>query len=152
MKKGIFLYILLCVVFLFANANDCKHTKAQNQEVVLKDTVGDFVFDAIIENLDTVPMRNASMVKYFKYIGSDTVKIERAFTNDPHFICEYPRNIILKKNFVYPFTICFWFQSGKGYFHKNMGFTFSNGQRVEFLFNGYVSPLKTEMPPRLREK
>ena len=141
MKKGIVLYILLCAISLI--------TSAQTQNIVLKDTIGDFVFDALVTEMGTVPQKNSNLVKYFKYIGSDSVIIFRAWTGDPHYICEYPALQILKKDSIYSFAVCFWHQNRQGQFHKIMGFDFSNGQRVSLVFKGfvdtvYINPLETK--------
>ena len=103
MRKSIVLYIL-CTVAFFSKA----------QTVVLKDTIGDFVFDALVAEMDTVEAKNSRLIKYFKYIGSDSVKINRTWTTDPHNICQYPFNQILKKDSIYSFMVCFLHQGRYG--------------------------------------
>ena len=138
MRKTFVLYVLLCTTTIFANA--------QPQIVVLKDTIGDFVFDALVTEMDTVEAKNSRLIKYFKYIGTDSVKINRTFTSDPHYICQSPYNQILKKDSIYSFTVCFSHQGRVGNFHKSMGFNFSNGQGVLLTFKGFVKQEYTNYP------
>lgn len=64
---------------------------------------------------------------------NDPFFIVRAFTGDPHFICNYPREP-LQTDSVYTFTICMARRVGP--LNKTMGFNFSNGKRVFFRLKG----------------
>ena len=113
---------------------------AQENNVILKDTIGEFVFDALVTEMGTVPQENINWVKYFKYIGADSVVITKAKTSDPHVFKSYPRDQILQKDSIYSFGLTFPFESYSrgGYFNKSAVFEFSNGQRVNLRFKAFV--------------
>lgn len=95
------------------------------------------------ENYITINLgKIESDIKYincrFKYAGDDEVAvISRSFTNDPHYICNYPKGIIYKDS-VYQFRICM--SPRIGIINKNMGFLFHENERVIFKLKGeYIS-------------
>jgi hypothetical protein len=77
--------------------------------------------------------------KYFKYIGPDTIFITRSWTNDPHYICEYPQGV-LEQGKIYSFTICLTFIKARGRFEKTMGFYLNNKRIIPFVFKGEIIP------------
>jgi hypothetical protein len=81
-------------------------------------------------------------VKYFKYIGNDTVTIKSTWTGDPHFINSYPSEPLVKGK-IYSFTISFFFAGMNRYFEKAMGFELSNGQRICYYFKGNIQKQDT---------
>jgi len=138
-KTTIILCVFLCFATLFGNAQP-GYLMFREPQIILQDTIGDFVFDALVTEMDTVRQENTRLVKYFKYIGSDAVKINKAWTSDPHLICQYPNNQTLKTDSIYSFTVCFTHRGRPGNFQTTMGFDFSNEQRVAMTFKGVVKP------------
>jgi len=110
--------------------------------MTFKDTVFNFAFDSIAHNLGNIVPTNENnrLVKYFKYIGKEPIVITRAWTGDPHFICEYPQEPLIP-NKIYSFTICFWHQDRQGKMAKVMGFDLSDGNRISFMFTGTYLPI-----------
>jgi acetolactate decarboxylase len=114
-------------------------TLAANR-VVFKDTVLQFAFDSVRHNLGWInPRKNARVTKHFQYIGTETVSITRAWTGDPHYICDYPRGP-LKPNKTYAFSVCFSHKKRTGILSKEMGFDLSNGEKMTFRFTGQYAP------------
>ncbi len=110
---------------------------AQDKHRIIKDTVHGKATESFLlelSNLDSLPH---SIGYNFIYDGPDSVSILRAWTNDPHYICQYPEGI-LKKGKVYFFKICFARTNAPGLFSKNMGFYLSNGAIVTFVVTGKV--------------
>lgn len=105
--------------------------------IVFRDNVNGWRADSMTHNLGIMPPVNIALFKYFKYVGDDTVTITGAWTGDPHYICEYPRDTLVKGK-IYSFNVCFYFQGGLGYFNKMMGFNLSNGQKIAYEFEGYI--------------
>ncbi|MDD3685763.1 MAG: WG repeat-containing protein [Bacteroidales bacterium] len=114
-------------------------TVVNPQSISFKDTCYSFVTDSLTHNLGFVPQTTGKLYKYFKYVGDEDVIITRAWTGDPHFICDYPQEK-LKKNEIYHFTVCFTFIKRPGRFKKMMGFELSNGERISFTFSGIGIP------------
>ncbi len=117
------------------------HAQTPNtNQIVLKDTVLQFVFDSVHHNLGWInPRKNARVTKHFKYVGTETVSITRAWTGDPHYICNYPKEP-LKPNKTYTFSVCFSHKNRAGVMSKQMGFDLSNGQKITFRFTGQYAP------------
>ena len=129
MKKIVTAIVFLfCAIFVFG------------QPIVLKDTIGDFIFDALITEMDTVEQKDINLVKYFKYIGFDSVKINDARTPDPHMFTNYPHKQILQKDSVYSFALAFPFRGRPGIFSKMGVIEFSNKQTVVLWFKAFVKP------------
>ena len=105
--------------------------------LVFRDTIADFVFDSLDNDLgDVAPVNtNNRRTKRFMYLGAEPVFIVGQQSGDPHFICDYPKEP-LKKGVVYSITVCFWFQNGKGRFNKTMSLKLSNGQLLFFKYKG----------------
>lgn len=110
--------------------------------MTFKDTIFNFAFDSIAHNLGNIVPTNENnhLVKYFKYIGTEPILITRAWTGDPHFICEYPREPLIP-NKIYSFTICFWHEGRQGKMVKVMGFDLSDSNRILFTFTGTYLPI-----------
>jgi hypothetical protein len=108
--------------------------------IVFADTLLNFVTDSFRHNLGKVPPDNFQRLrKPFKVTGAAPVIIERAWTGDPHYICEYPKEPLYPDK-VYWMTVCFAQQGRRGPFKKHMGFTLSDGQTITFVFTGEVVP------------
>ena len=133
-------------IVLYIKGEVVQSIHTQKSEIILKDTIGDFVFDALVTEMDTVEQRNVNLVKYFKYIGSDSVRINNARTSDPHIFTNYPHNQILQKDSVYSFALTFPFRGRAGLFNKTGTFEFSNGQMVVLRFKAFVKPEYTNYP------
>ena len=110
-----------------------KHDNAS--KIVFKDTINDFVVDSSFHNLGQISSNYFEIVKYYKYIGDDTVSINN-INDDPHFISFFNQTKLVK-NQVYQFTALFHFDSIEGGFNSKMGFELSNGKKVMFEFTGY---------------
>lgn len=114
--------------------------KAQAQKpngLIFGDTSALFVCDSFQNNMGLVNPDNSHFSKAIKYIGPDSIFIVKSYTNDPHFICEYPKGP-LTSGHVYLVKFCFFHKNGVGVFNKNMGFILSNNEKVKFRFRGCV--------------
>ena len=139
---------LILITFLFTTcvtfgqSGKSSKLSVDTLNITFKDTVFNFAFDSISHNLgDIVPTNeNNRLVKYFKYIGTEPIVITRPWTDDPHFICEYPREPLIP-NKIYSLTICFWHQDRQGKMTKVMGFNLSDGNRISFKFTGTYLPI-----------
>lgn len=103
-------------------------------EILFKDTIGDFLVDSIFNDLGEITYRDNSIIKYFKYIGNDTIHLVN-INDDPHFITEFT-DYNLVKNQVYQFNVIFDLSSLNGSFNSSMGFQLSNGEKIMFDFTG----------------
>ena len=113
-------------------------------EMQFKDTLNDFAFDSLQHHLGKINPESANtrVTKYFQYLGEDGVCITKAWSSDPHFICMYPKEILIPGK-IYSYTICFIHQGRKGPIDKSMGFRFSNETFVAIRFTGaYADVLK----------
>jgi len=139
---------LIIITFLFTTlvtyGQSEKSSKLSEDiiNITFKDTVFNFAFDSIAHNLGNIVPTNENnrLVKYFKYIGTEPIIITRAWTGDPHYICEYPRESLIP-NKIYSFTICFYHQDRQGKMTKVMGFDLSDGNRISFKFTGTYLPI-----------
>ena len=112
---------------------------AQMKQYVFKDT---FQIDLNDENpiyeleMDTLDNRENRRVKFcFTVAPTDSILfIERAFTSDPHYICDWPKEA-LQSGVVYEFSVCYVRKIGPD--RKTMGFIMSNGTRVSFRFKSH---------------
>ena len=142
LKKLLLLVFILTTVLTYGKNGKSAKILLDSTNITFKDTVFNFAFDSISHNLgDIVPTNeNNRLVKYFKYIGTEPIVITRAWTGDPHFICEYPREPLIP-NKIYSFTICFWHQDRQGNMTKIMGFDLSDGNIISFKFTGTYIPI-----------
>lgn len=141
--KFCFLFFLTLLVFGL-QAQTEKNKKLfwtdTSQTTVYSDTSHFFVTDSFTINLgqfrEDVPSKH---YKKFKYIGTDSLMIIKAWTNDPHFICGHPQGFLIPgKEYVIRF--CFFFKGKIGKFRKGMGFRLSNGESLNFYFTGTILP------------
>lgn len=139
-----YLFVSIIFVLLFFNAivkqgvrgQNLKLFNTTNDAIFFRDTISDFVIDSAFHNLGSInPDLDARLVKHFKYIGGDSIYIEKTFTSDPHFICQYPRGVIIP-NELYSLTICFFHKGRRGTMNKSMGFRMSNGEIILFRLKG----------------
>lgn len=114
-----------------------KPTIFDPNSIVFKDTTFSIVTDSLSHDLGDIPALNNELIKWFKYIGKEPAVIVKAWTNDPHFICEYPKGPLIKGK-IYTFTVCFCNQGRLGKLNKEMGFYLSTGERISFIFKGNV--------------
>ena len=79
-------------------------TMLDSSVVVFRDTISNFVFDSTCHDVGIIKSNQKSVLltKYFKYIGTDTIIIEKAWTTDPHFIYGYPPEPLIP-NKIYTF-------------------------------------------------
>lgn len=132
MNKTLFIVFLI----LFNTQSYCQNKNNKASAIIFKDTIEGFVFDSINNRLgDRIESQNTKMIKHFKYLGKDTLFINKQSSGDPHFICEFPNGPIFPHK-TYSFAICFWHQHQKGYLNKTMSLEFSNGKQVFFNFKG----------------
>ena len=146
-------YFAMLILPYFALAQGSLTTDTAVQ-IIFRDTIHDFVFDSLTHDLGEVHgTTNARLVKHFKYIGTDSIYIRRAFSGDPHFICKYPGREILIPHNIYPFTICFWHKGRVGRMHKVMGFNLSDENIIYFRFKGhYKSDLSIKVDSIIRDQ
>lgn len=139
---------LILITFLFTTLVTCGQIgktpklSVDTLNITFKDTVFNFAFDSIAHNLGNIVPTNENnrLVKYFKYIGTEPIIISGAWTGDPHFICEYPREPLIP-NKIYSFTICFYHQDRQGKMTKVMGFDLSDGNKILFKCTGTYLPI-----------
>lgn len=123
---------LIAVLLLIFSAS----ASGQKGEKIFRDTAGTIATDSFVHDLGSIPKVNNTLVKFFKYTGKEPAFITRTWTGDPHFICEYPHEPLVKGK-IYSFTVCFA-QTVPGVFNKTMGFDLSNGERISFVFKANV--------------
>ena len=134
----------LCVCFCFLSKSRAQQLPTlrisldSNQLHVFRDTIFDFAFDSLTCNMVNMSPINTRVTKKFKYLGNDMVFIKYPWTNDPHYICNYP-NMPLLKGKIYTFDICFAFMNSEGPFNKFMGFNLSNDIVIWMYFFGSVA-------------
>jgi len=112
---------------------------ADTSAIIFADTTLNFVTDSFVQDLGFVPQTYAKMTKYFKYIGKEDIFIVKSWTGDPHFIYEYPSEVLIPGK-IYSFEIYFTQIERQGRFNKAMGFRLSNDSTIVFRFKGTVIP------------
>ena len=152
MKLSIGIQTLTLILFLFFIVlSSAKSTFAQTKtfgevsfldSIVFRDSLNGWTTDSIDHNIGIVPPVDIILVKYFKYIGNDTVTIKSAWTGAPHFINSYPLEPLVKGK-IYSFTVSFFLAGMNRYFEKAMGFELSNGQRICYYFKGNIQKQDT---------
>lgn len=135
---------LFCLFFVFSSlisfSQSEKNFRTEWPDTSLSnkfiDTSSLFVCDSFSMNLGHFTENLApSYSKKVKYIGSDTLYVTKAWTNDPHFICRYPKGKIIPGK-IYSLRFCFFFKARRGRFRKGMGLKLSNGESLDFYFSG----------------
>lgn len=131
--------------FTFGQSEQLQKIAQDTKNITFKDTIFNIAVDSISHNLGQIVPTNENnrLVKYFKYIGTDSIFITKVWTNDPHFICEYPKDQLIP-NKIYSITICFWHKDRQGSMTKMMGFFLSDGNRISFKFTGTYLPINKE--------
>ena len=129
--------MLIIVNIFFLLSGIAQSVEKKQASFQFKDTVYNFVFDSVNNDLGLVEPVNINnrMIKHFIYTGDTPVIISGTKTSDPHFICDYPKEPIVKGK-VYAFTVCFYFENGKGVFNKVMSLELSDGRSIYFRFKG----------------
>jgi len=129
--------MLVIVNIFFLLSGIAQSLEKKQASFQFKDTVYNFVFDSVNNDLGLVEPVNINnrMIKHFIYTGDTPVIISNTKTSDPHFICDYPKEPIIKGK-VYDFTVCFYFENGKGVFNKMMSLELSDGRSIYFRFKG----------------
>lgn len=140
-ERRLLLFIFLLTTILTYGQNGKPIMDITN--ITFRDTIFNIAFDSISHHLgNIVPSnKNNRLVKYFKYIGKEPIFIKKTWTSDPHFICEYPKELLMP-NKIYSFTICFWHQDRQGNMTKVMGFDLSDGNRISLKFTGTYIPIE----------
>lgn len=124
----------------YSNQNKTRADSIDTNSIVFRDTLYNMATDSLTHDLGKISIRGTyTLLKYFKYIGTDTVSITRAWTSDPHYICKYPQEPLVSGK-IYSMSVCFYFGGQQGQFQKVMGFNLSNGAVVSFRFSGTVVP------------
>lgn len=136
------LFFILTTVLTYGQNGKSAKILLDSTTITFRDTVFNIAVDSISNNLGQIVPTNDNnrLVKYFTYIGTEPIFITRAWTGDPHFICEYPKEQLIP-NKIYSFTVCFWHQGRKGNMTKIMGFDLSDGNRISFKFTGTYIPI-----------
>jgi hypothetical protein len=140
---NLFIILLIFCTPVFSQNNSYN---IPEPEIIFRDTVEMLAFDSATHSLSTTNKTvNFRIVKHFKNIGQSPVIISQAFTSDPHFICEYPREPMIQGK-VYAFKVCFTFTSSSVDYHwkKTMGFILSDEKRIDLHFEGDVKAWKGE--------
>jgi hypothetical protein len=107
------------------------------EDILFKDTAYNIAFDSLKHNFGKINPETQSryLIKHFKYLGTEPLSIKKAWTNDPYYICDYPKEELIP-NKIYAFTICFSHKGRVGIMNKQMGFDLSDGNRVFMRFTG----------------
>lgn len=107
----------------------------EKNNVVFRDTIFNLAFDSLKHNFGEINPETESkyLVKHFKYKGHKPLRIVKAWTGDPHYICDYPKEDLIP-NKVYSFKVCFSHKGREGIMNKQMGFDLSDGNRVFMQF------------------
>lgn len=110
---------------------------ARQDRIEFIDTIYGIATDSFKHNLGDVPTTfEYDLVKFFKYTGTDTVKISNRWTTDPHIIYDYPTGVLINDQ-IYSFKVAFYLKH-TGHFYKTLGFILSNGNKITFTFHGNV--------------
>ena len=142
---------LTLIIFIFSASivkgqNKLTQTTVQDtSNIIFKDTLFNFVFDSLTNNLGLIPNNeNKKLVKCFKYIGKEPIVFSNARGGDPHYICYYPKEVIIP-NKIYSFTVCFWHKKRWGNMAKNINIYFSNNTEILIKFKGtYLEIIKQD--------
>ncbi|MEZ4920287.1 MAG: hypothetical protein R2792_14385 [Saprospiraceae bacterium] len=137
LQKPMILVFLFGTILCQAQSEDRPLIPEDTTGIVFKDTLFNIAFDSVAHNLGRIQPVNKQnqLVKYFKYVGTDPVLITRAWSGDPHYICDYPREPLVP-NKIYSYTICFWHKGRQGKLNKLMGFNLSDGNTIFLRFTG----------------
>lgn len=136
MVRTLFFLYFLCGVQCVSAQNETGKVKDVST-IIFKDTLSNLAFDSSTTRLYAMQKGQYRLVKYFKYVGDSAVVITKAWTNDPHYICDYPTEPLIPGK-VYAFSTCFSFFPGQ--FQKRMGFNLSNGEVITLIYKGSVLP------------
>ncbi len=139
-KIRIFILIIFAIAYL--NQNTFAETPVYSvffpsDTILFRDTESEIATDSLIHDFGEVQNKNMEIIKHFRYIGENSVFIKKTWTEDPHYICSYPTEI-LTPNQTYSFKVCFHLKNRKGVFKKRMGLVLSNGKRIAFTFKGNI--------------
>ena len=114
-----------------------KNNSSESVDIIFRDTISDFVFDSVYHNVGIAKSDQSSVLvtKHFKYIGTDTLIIQRTRTNDPHFIHSYPQEPLIP-NKVYSFKAQFPYRNctmlnENCHYEHSMGFVFYDIRKGE---------------------
>lgn len=133
----------MATIHAFGQIQKSSKNQLDTSSITFRDTIFNIAFDSIKHDLGKIIPSNENgndkLLKHFKYLGTDSIYITKAWTGDPHFICEYPHEILIP-NKIYSFTTCFWHEGRKGKMTKVMGFDLSDGNRISFTFTGTYLP------------
>lgn len=144
MKDNSKLILFLPMFILLCNLLSCQVSSSPPvTTTTMPFPINEIAVNEFVEDLGAVADSNFRMERQFVYHGAEHLAIRRTWTEDPHFIYDYPKGI-LQKDSVYNFTICFYFKGRKGPFKKRMGFILTNDERVNFTFTGTVIPKKSK--------
>ncbi|MFM7709351.1 MAG: hypothetical protein ACKO5C_00405 [Ferruginibacter sp.] len=129
--------LISCFLVGFISFADAQTDPSSFTKFTFRDTIHNLVFDSLRNDMGEVEPVNVNnqMVKHFIYLGDEPVFITSQKSGDPHFICDYPQEPIVRGK-VYSFTVCFWFQNGRGHFNKQMMLELNNGKQIFFTFKG----------------
>ncbi len=132
MTGKLFFIVLICFFSSEAFGQNPVH-----KDIFFKDTVCNIAFDSLKHNLGKINPETQSryLTKHFKYLGTEPLSIKRAWTGDPHYICDYPKEELIP-NKIYAFTICFSHKGREGIMNKQMGFDLTDGNRVFMRITG----------------
>ena len=134
--------ILFTAIFAFGQEKKEGLNIADTSNIEFRDTLFQVVVDSLSHDLGSIvpTNENSRLMKHFKYIGTTPLLITKTWTNDPHFICDYPKEVLIPDK-IYSITVCFWHKGKKGRMSKKMGFILSNGNKISFTFTGTYLPL-----------
>lgn len=97
LKKLLLLAFIFTTVLTYGQNRKSAKILLDSTNITFRDTIFNIAVDSISNNLGQIVPTNDNnrLVKFFKYIGAEPIFITRAWTGDPHFICEYPKEQLL---------------------------------------------------------
>ena len=142
MKKFYIGLILFLSITIITNGQNQSNSALDSSTIILKDTTFNIVFDSVDNHMGLInpDIGTQVLVKYFKYIGTDTIFLS-PWTGDPHFICGYPKGPLVPHK-LYSFKVQFSHRGRKGRLKKQMGFNLSDGNRITLRFTGEYLPVE----------
>lgn len=153
-KKLLVLILTLATTLTFGQSQRSAKILLDTTSITFRDTIFNIAFDSTSHNLGNIiptnENENNELVKKFKYLGADTIYIRKAWTGDPHFICEYPQEPLIT-NKIYSFTVCFFHKGRQGTLYKHMGFNLSDGKKITFKFTGVYLPIEKKINKKYTE-
>lgn len=140
-KKLLVLILTLATTLTFGQSQKSAKILLDTTSITFRDTIFNIAFDSTSHNLGNIiptnENENIELVKKFKYLGTDTIYIRKAWTGDPHFICEYPQEPLIT-NKIYSFTVCFFTKDDREHYTNIWGLTYLTVKKLHSNLPAYI--------------